>query len=197
MLRSGDRRPAFAIATATLAASAAAARQHRVTAREAAVFRRFNRATDAIDVPTWVIMQAGSLGAVGVASAATVGRGGRGPAAVVLAVGTGVWAGVKLVKPLVGRGRPTEYLADVIVRGAPQTGLGYPSGHAAVATTLAMLTTHDRRSRAAALAVAGAVGCARMYSGAHLPLDVVGGVAAGALAGLVAGRIAGDAVRPG
>jgi membrane-associated phospholipid phosphatase len=51
-----------------------------------------------------------------------------------------------------------------------------------------LATTRSRRSRALALASAAAVGCARMYSGAHLPLDVVGGLAAGGLAGLLSQR---------
>jgi undecaprenyl-diphosphatase len=179
---------AIALAAAALVASATAARRHRLTATEVAVFRRFNRATDAVAAPSWIVMQAGSLGAVAVGAGVTAIRRGRRPSVIVLAVGTGVWAGVKLIKPIVGRHRPAAYLPAVNVRGTPQTGLGYPSGHAAVATMLALTTTRGRRSRALALASAGAVGCARMYSGAHLPLDVVGGLAAGGLAGLLSQR---------
>jgi glycosyltransferase 2 family protein len=179
---------AIALAAAALVASATAARQHRVTTTEVAVFRRFNLATDVIAAPSWIVMQGGSLGAVAVGAGVTAVRRGRRPGLIVLAVGTGVWAGVKLIKPFVGRHRPAAYVADVNVRGAPQTGLGYPSGHAAVATMLALATTRSRRSRALALASAAAVGCARMYSGAHLPLDVVGGLAAGGLAGLLSQR---------
>jgi undecaprenyl-diphosphatase len=184
------RRPASVvpIAVATLLASGLAARRHGVSAGEAATFRAFNHGPDAVKGPVWLVMQSGSLAAVGVAAAATARRHGRRPAAVVLATGTGVWAGVKLVKPLVGRGRPAAHLDDVVVRGAAQNGLGYPSGHAAVATTLALTTTGGGPARAIALAAAACAGCGRMYAGAHLPLDVVGGFAIGTLAGHLARR---------
>ena len=175
-------------AAAGLVASAIAARRREVTAQEESVFRRFNDANDAIRGPAWVLMQAGSLGAVVVAASGTRCRRGTRDGAVVLVAGHVVWAGVKLVKPLVGRGRPGAHLDHVTTRGAPQKGRGYPSGHAAVATTLAITATRRGPSRAVALLVALSVGCGRMYVGAHLPLDVVGGLSAGTLGGLLARR---------
>lgn len=169
--------------------SAAVARRRRVAAAEATIFRRINRTTELIEAPTWAVMQAGSLGAVAVASSVTAARGGRRAATVTLVSGAGVWAAMKLVKPVVRRGRPAVYLADVRIRGVPQNGFGYPSGHAAVATTLALTTTAGGCPRCLALSVAAAVGAARIYSGAHLPLDVVGGFAAGGVAGLLGRRV--------
>lgn len=171
-------------AVATLAWSAAQAGRRNVSEPEARVFRRVNAAPEWVAGPAWVVMQAGSLGAVFVLAGAK--RLFRRPrdATVVLAVGTGIWLAIKLVKPLVGRGRPTECLDRVNVRGAAPGGLGYPSGHAAVATTLALVSTSAPSARAAALSVAGLTGTSRMYVGAHLPLDVAGGFAAGTLTGL-------------
>jgi membrane-associated phospholipid phosphatase len=97
--------------------------------------------------------------------------------------------GVKALKP--GCGRPDRHLENVSVRGQPQTGLGYPSGHAAVALTLALIAarTDKPRIRTGAITATGLTGAARMYVGAHLPLDIAGGFAIGALAGQAANAV--------
>ncbi len=177
------------LAAATVVETTRRARTRRVTPGEERVFRRFNDGADHLEVPAWLIMQAGSLGAVAVVSL-ELGRRGRGrSAAVVGLTGTAVWWAVRAVKPSIGRGRPDDHLAAVRVRGRSQTGLGYPSGHAAVAATLAGLTVgaHGPVGVVAATASASVVGATRMYVGAHLPLDVAGGLAIGTLAG-AAGR---------
>ena len=95
------------------------------------------------------------------------------------------------MKAIVDRQRPAQLLAAVHIRGAPATGNGYPSGHAAVAFALATIAWlwFGPRARWAFLAAAVVVCFGRMYVGAHLPLDVVGGaglgVASGALVGLL------------
>ena len=176
-------------AASLLAWSARTAHSREVSAREAGVFRRFNAAPDPLEAPLWAVMQAGSLGGVFAVAAAKQGAHKQREALIVLGVGTGVWLGVKLVKPLIGRGRPADHLDGVNVRGRAQTGLGYPSGHAAVSTTLALTATSPGPARILALCVAAVAGSGRMYVGAHLPLDVAGGYAAGALAGSVGGRL--------
>ncbi|MGI9602082.1 MAG: phosphatase PAP2 family protein [Acidimicrobiales bacterium] len=191
MSSTGSRRGQTALAVAALFSSAAAARTHRVSPSEAALFRRFNQGPDAAHVPIWAVMQSGSLGAVLVLSLGLHRRHRPIAATTTLITGVGVWGGVKLVKPLVGRGRPQRHLDAVTVRGPAQTGLGYPSGHAAVSLVLALTATRDSLGpiRAAALAAAAATGGARMYVGAHLPLDVVGGFAVGVLCGQAADTI--------
>lgn len=189
--RNGRRRfgsPTVAAATgaaAVLAASGIAARRGRVSTSEEHVFRLFNGAPDVLHVGLWPVMQMGSLGAVYASAAAVHQRtGDRRAAAMVAVAGTAVWGGIKLVKPLVGRERPAALLADVEVRGPAQTGLGFPSGHAAVSLTLALLATRSPAARTVAVSAAALTGISRIYVGAHLPLDVLGGFAAGALAGL-------------
>jgi undecaprenyl-diphosphatase len=95
--------------------------------------------------------------------------------------GTSAWLLAKLVKQLVIRGRPAELLTDVVLRGTPGTGHGYVSGHAATAAAIAAVVTPylPKRFRIAVWVVAILVGIARIYVGAHLPLDVVGGAAMG------------------
>ena len=173
-------------ATAVLAASAAQARTLRVDHVEERSFRAVNDAPAWLHAPVWGVMQAGSLGAVFIVAGAVRSRR-DGTATRVLLAGTAAWCGAKVLKPLVGRGRPAAYLDDVIIRGSVQTGLGFPSGHAAVAMTLALVATPTAGPiRVGALVGAITTGVARLYVGAHLPLDVVGGLAIGVLIGTAA-----------
>jgi undecaprenyl-diphosphatase len=162
------------------------AQRGTVSAGEERVFRTINKLPAAMHAPVWVVMQAGSLSAVPVVAAAAF-RKSR-PAALALAIdGTAVWALCKIVKRVIKRGRPADCLDSVVVAGNVQRGHGFPSGHAAVATTLAAIGTRLLPGRAAriAWAVPVVVGAGRQYVGAHLPLDVAGGAALGLSAGAV------------
>jgi membrane-associated phospholipid phosphatase len=185
------RRTVSTAAVVALVATARRARSREVTATEERVFRAFNRAPESIRAPVWAVMQSGSLGAVFVVAGDLRRRGRSRASAVVATVGTAVWVGAKVVKPLIGRGRPADHLDGVLIRGKAPTGLGYPSGHAAVALTLALVATSRSRApvRVAAVTTALLSGGARMYVGAHLPLDVVGGFAIGTLCGRLAAEI--------
>lgn len=181
-----------AAASAALVATAWTGRHRRVDPCEERIFRVVNDAPDGLRVPVWLVMQTGSLGSVAVAAWAT-----RAAPNLkwrrVLVAGTAAWFAGKLVKPLVGRGRPEDLLDDVNRRGGVQSGLGFPSGHAAVATTLAFVATPPgTRARALWLLTALGTGLARMYVGAHLPLDIVGGCAIGSIIGIVARQANGD-----
>ena len=83
-------------------------------------------------------------------------------------------------------GRPAALLTAVEERelfGADS--LGYPSGHAAVAAALTVVVAAHLSVRwlIAALALGAVVLFGRMYVGAHLPLDIIGGAALGAIGG--------------
>jgi undecaprenyl-diphosphatase len=71
--------------------------------------------------------------------------------------------------------------------------LGFPSGHAAVSAALTAVAFAflPRRVALIALGVAVVVMLGRMYVGAHLPLDLVGGAALGAIAGSLANLLVG------
>ena len=90
-----------------------------------------------------------------------------------------------MVKRLFGRGRPADHIPDATIRGRPASGLGFPSGHAAVATALAVIGVPDLGpvGRVAVYSVAGLTAVARGHVGAHLPADVVGGVGMGLAVG--------------
>ncbi len=198
---SGRRGAALRVggALGVLAVTTAIARTRGVDQVERRVFRSLNDLPHALHPPVYVVMQAGSLAAVYVAAAAAH-RLGRGRLAWTIAAGgTGVWGAAKVVKRWVGRGRPADHVDDVRVRGDEEGGLGFPSGHTAVAFCLATLAAPDLppRLRPLVWAAAGTVGAARVYVGAHLPLDVVGGAALGVVAGSAGRRLAHGSSRQG
>jgi undecaprenyl-diphosphatase len=76
----------------------------------------------------------------------------------------------------------------VEVRESGIHGAGYVSGHTAVAFALATVVAPlvPRGWRWAPFALATVVGLSRIYFGAHLPLDVIGGAGLGLVCGVVA-----------
>jgi membrane-associated phospholipid phosphatase len=92
----------------------------------------------------------------------------------------------RLVKHNVVRHRPAVILNDVLARDNSGAGQAFVSGHVVVAFALAALLHPyvGRRARIALWTLCGVVSFARIYVGAHLALDVVGGAALGcAIAG--------------
>jgi undecaprenyl-diphosphatase len=87
----------------------------------------------------------------------------------------------RVVKLLVARERPGTTVPDAILRGVHPGGLSFVSGHAiitfAIAGLLALVL--PRRWAVVAFVLATLNAVARVYLGAHNPLDVVGGAAVG------------------
>jgi undecaprenyl-diphosphatase len=157
----------------------------RVDPLEADAFRLVNDLPSVPFALVWAPMQLGNFLVVPVAVLAALAfRRWRLAAGLALA-GAGVYALAKVVKHFVLRGRPSDLLDDVVVRGAAPHGLGFVSGHIAVVTALALVAWPwlPRWGRWAAGAAVAAVFVTRMYVGAHLPLDMVGGAALGAAVG--------------
>ena len=152
------------------------------------IYRPINDAPDALALLVWAPMQAGSLSAPFALAGWSYWRTRRpDPALVYAAAGFTTWLVAKGVKKIVGRGRPYDHDPTTNLRLATRTdgSLGYVSGHAAVASTLATILSNDR-SVIESVALHGfaiGVGVTRIYAGAHLPLDVVGGTALGILVG--------------
>ncbi len=171
----------FGLGAALLLGSLAEARRGRLPDYEEQVFRLANDATDRIRVPVRGVMQAGTFGTVPAVSAfALLFRRPR-LAAGLAAGGTLAWVAAKLIKPVGGRDRPKGVLDDVILRERIEGDLGWPSGHTAVATTLAFVAAPElpRPGRPLLAGIVATVGFGRMYVGAHLPHDVVGGAGLG------------------
>jgi undecaprenyl-diphosphatase len=153
-----------------------------LSAAEVRVFRRFNSQTAPSFAVVWVPMQYGTLGAVPALAVAAIARRRPRVAVALGASGAAAWVLAKAVKPMVGRGRPATLLPDVRRRGEESgRDFGFPSGHAAVSAALTVAAWPYSASgwRIASAAMAGFVPAARLYTGVHLPLDVLGGSALG------------------
>jgi membrane-associated phospholipid phosphatase len=148
---------------------------------EERVFRVANGADDELRIPVRVPMQAGTFATVPAVAAIAWRSGRRRLAAELAAAGTAAWLLAKAAKPLAGRPRPGGVLRDVVTRESIAGDLGWVSGHVAVATSLG-LTVWPVVPRAGRGVLAGLIGTTafgRMYVGAHLPLDLVGGAGLG------------------
>lgn len=169
------------VAAAIVAATAPLVHRDHVAVLEVDVFRVAN------DLPAWLfpflwpVMQAGNIVAVPVVASVVAATRRFRLAVEILLAGTGVWILAKVVKTIIVRDRPTALLEGVHVHGAAAAGRGYLSGHAAVLAAIVTLIIPylSRRTRRLAASCLVIVGVARMYVGAHLPLDVIAGAALG------------------
>lgn len=178
-------------------------RDGEVGGPERRVFRAFNN-----DLPEWLyralwpFQQFGNLivALVLVLVVALIYRNWRlavaGVAAVVLKL-----ALEDLVKAVVERSRPGTTIGDIQSRGdVPLAGLSFVSGHAVITAAIAGLVAPvlPARWRWVPWVLVALNGVARIYVGAHNPLDIVGGIGAGLLiagvlnAVLLPGRRRGD-----
>ena len=166
-----------------------------ISGTEKSVFRAVNDLPSAIyPVPAWAFMQLGNFLVVPVAAlVALIARRFRLAASLAVA-GLSTYVLAKVVKHFVERGRPATLVSNIHIHGAAAQGLGFVSGHVAVicALSVAAWPYFGRRVRIVLVTLAAVVGLLRVYVGAHLPLDVLGGAAlgvgCGSLARLVLGR---------
>lgn len=176
------------VAAVGFVATVAVARRRPLPAFEIDVNRVINDAPAWVAHSLWPLMQLGTLWAPLVIAGLVAGWWRRNwLLACCLAVATVfTWTTVRAIKHWVDRGRPPAFLDDVVVRDGVAKGLGYPSGHSAIAamTAIVCMALIPRRHRWILVAVAAAVGVARIVHGVHLPADVVGGWSYGALVGV-------------
>lgn len=198
----GRRLVAVLVGSGVLAATARHARRREITAPESEIFAALNQLPAWVTPPLYVLMQAGQFGMVpATAFLAGLMRRRRLARALVTA-GSVSWVAARVVKHLANRGRPDAHLDGVVVRGKEWTGLGFPSGHAAVAASLAAVAAPELAAwiRPLTWTFVAVVGVSRVHVGAHLPVDTVGGAALGIAVGnlteLFLPREEGRAVEP-
>ena len=137
--------------------------------------------------PMWVYQQFGNLAVASVLLLVIAGivRRPKLAAAATLAVGTKLVL-ERVVKHFVERHRPGLTIGDIIVRGDVHLrGLSFVSGHAVITSAAAtmLMAVLPRRWRPLPWIIVVLNGVARIYVGAHNPLDVVGGAGLGLVIG--------------
>jgi membrane-associated phospholipid phosphatase len=171
----------LAASLAVFAVCAVIAADGRVGPAERAVFHAVNGLPGWLYQPMLYAQYLGVLGApLVVAAGALLFRRWRLAAALVLVVPCKLGL-EQVAKLLVQRQRPGTTVPDAILRGVPHGGLSFTSGHAIITFAIAGLLVMVLPRRWGVLAIVLAVGnaVARVYLGAHNPLDVAGGAAIG------------------
>ena len=172
----------FAVGVVVLAWSMLVARGDQVPGWEETVFRWVNGLPNVLYPIVWPLMQYGTF--ITIPSVCVLGllvKRWR-FAIVSLVVGVGIYYLAKAVKLVVDRGRPgAELVGELELRGVGRLGYGFPSGHATVSAALAVIASAYPPPSWGRLSIALAVivSFGRVYVGAHLPLDVIGGAALG------------------
>jgi membrane-associated phospholipid phosphatase len=183
----------FAAAAAVVVAACLAIDGDHVGQLEERAFRWVNDGPEFLYPAWWILMQYGTFITIPLASLISLLLR-RFLLAVELAVaGVGVYLFAKVLKEAFPRGRPGAVLDEARLRGIGPEGPGFPSGHAAVSAALAfvLFAYLPRMWRWAFVVLGVIVSLGRLYVGAHLPLDVVGGAALGVAAGALVTFIGG------
>jgi membrane-associated phospholipid phosphatase len=180
---------AVGLGLAVFVPCALVARDGRVEGWEVAVFEAINGLSDRLSPAMQGAQLLGVL-AIGPVAAVVAAAFRRWRLAIAcLIVTAGKLAAERIVWELVQRSRPGTTVADAIVRGdTPSAGASFVSGHVILVVGLAWVVTPRLRGRwrLVPAVVVALVAFARVYLGAHAPLDVVGGLGIGLVVGGVA-----------
>lgn len=197
MLRNRDqdravvRRPTTAAVAAVgglalVALSSVLAADGTVPGWEQSIFRAINGLPGWLNRTMWAAQLLGVLATPLIpAVVAAVLRLWRLAVGLVLVVPLKLYIERDVLKEIVERQRPGQNEPGAILRDVPPAGLSFPSGHALIAFAVAtLLAPYLRRPwQLVAFGLALLVCFARIYLGAHNPLDVTAGAGAGLVVG--------------
>ncbi len=169
---------------------------------EEGIFRAINDFTHRFERGLWPLQQLGKalMIPVGALILWWLCRSWRPPLTLLIVSTLLGWGAANVIREIVGRDRPGSLLDDVrLGYDVPLSGVAFPSGHAIVVFTLIVVLAPyvTPRTVAAMAGLAIAVMVVRVYVGAHMPLDVVGGAGFGIVVGSVVNLIAGTNDRRG
>jgi len=165
---------------------------------ERPVFDAVNGLPDTLQAPMWIFQLVGLIGVAAVAAAATFALGYRRlGGALALAIPLKLAMEWWVVKAIVERERPEFTVPGANIRSDASALLGFPSGHAVFAFALAGLLAPylGRRWKIVVYLLAVMNSVARVYLGAHNPLDVVAGAGLGVAIAAVLNLAVGAPIR--
>jgi uncharacterized membrane protein YbhN (UPF0104 family)/membrane-associated phospholipid phosphatase len=151
------------------------------------LFRLVNQLPGPFGPPLIGVMQLGALAAVPVFAVVCVLSGRRRLARLLAFGGVAAWLVAKGLGATVAKHPPDERISGVVLHGAITPGLSFPATHVAVAAAIATVASPylSRSARRTVWILVALVAVARVYVGAHFPVDVAGGFAVGWVVGSV------------
>jgi uncharacterized protein (TIRG00374 family) len=159
-------------------------RNGRVGVTEAALFRLVNTLPDFLEDPFRIVEAAAlTAGVVAPLWALAVRRWGLARDLVLSAVLA--WIGSELFERIAERGRPSGLVPNLELHGEAVSGFGFPAVTVAVAAALAAALAPyvTRIPRRIVWSLVVLVAISRIFVGAHLPVDSLGGFAVGLMVG--------------
>jgi len=163
--------------------SALLASSRRLAGAEKSIFDFIYGWPDVLKPVFWLITQLGSLWMFIAAVLVYFWQQKKHLAVKLVICGTASHFLVQALKVLIDRPRPELLLGGVFPGESMVAGLGFPSGHTAGITIIALVIAPYLKKRYRWLAYLAilAVATSRIYLGVHSPLDVVGGFAIGVI----------------
>jgi len=161
------------------------AKSGQISGVEESIFRTLNNVPQWVQVLFLLITIFGAIGVAWIISLVLLVRRRYAFAVQLWLAAMIAWWGAKLIKNFHVRLRPYDILQNVHVADVRDAAFGYPSGHMAVATAMALIIGQrlGPTGRRWLYVFVALIGISRVVVGMHSPLDIVGGFGVGLIAG--------------